>query len=157
MGVQTFRRENDRSCRLPSIVFNHNLISPRFFFRFWILAAHSEQNLLAAGHDSGMIVFKLERERPAVDVSGGRMFYVKDKYLRMHEFGSGRDVPVVSLRRGAQTSGLGSGPRALTYNSLSPPSESSVLLTSVITQYRFCCRLHFNISQFFLRVCSLFV
>lgn len=29
-GVQTFRRENDR---------------------FWILAAHPEQNLLAAGHD----------------------------------------------------------------------------------------------------------
>lgn len=49
MGVQTFRRENDR---------------------FWILAAHPEQNLLAAGHDSGMIVFKLERERPAYDTHG---------------------------------------------------------------------------------------
>jgi hypothetical protein len=45
MGVQTFRRENDR---------------------FWILAAHTTQNLLAAGHDSGMIVFKLERERPVL-------------------------------------------------------------------------------------------
>jgi hypothetical protein len=43
-GVQTFRREHDR---------------------FWILSAHPEVNLLAAGHDSGMIVFKLERERPA--------------------------------------------------------------------------------------------
>lgn len=40
-GIQTFRREHDR---------------------FWILAAHPEMNLLAAGHDSGMIVFKLERE-----------------------------------------------------------------------------------------------
>ena len=46
LGVQTFRRESDR---------------------FWILAAHPEQNLLAAGHDSGMTVFKLERERPAFD------------------------------------------------------------------------------------------
>ena len=100
---------------------------------FWILAAHSEQNLLAAGHDSGMIVFKLERERPAFDVCGSRMFYVKDKYLRMHEFGHGRDVPVVSLRRGghSQPSGLGNGPRSLSYNSLSPPTESSVLITSV--------------------------
>ena len=44
VGVQTFRREGDR---------------------FWILAAHRSQNLLAAGHDSSMIVFKLERERPA--------------------------------------------------------------------------------------------
>ena len=40
-----------------------------------------------------MIVFKLERERPAYDIYNGRMFYVKDKYLRMHEFGSQRDVP----------------------------------------------------------------
>lgn len=53
MGVQTFRRENDR---------------------FWILAAHPEQNLLAAGHDSGMIVFKLERERPAYDTHGEEIY-----------------------------------------------------------------------------------
>ena len=38
VGVQTFRREHDR---------------------FWILAAHPNINLLAAGHDSGMVVFKL--------------------------------------------------------------------------------------------------
>jgi len=43
-AIQTFRRENDR---------------------FWSLASHPEVNLLAAGHDSGMIIFKLERERPA--------------------------------------------------------------------------------------------
>jgi hypothetical protein len=50
--------------------------------RFWILAAHPEQNLLAAGHDSGMIVFKLERERPAYYVEGeGRMFYIKVRQL----------------------------------------------------------------------------
>ncbi len=48
LGVQTFRRESDR---------------------FWILAAHPDQNLLAAGHDSGMTVFKLERERPAFESS----------------------------------------------------------------------------------------
>ena len=100
--------------------------------RFWILAAHSEQNLLAAGHDSGMIVFKLERERPAYDIYNGRMFYVKDKYLRMHEFGTQRDVPVVSVRRGghSQPSGLGNGPRSLSYNSLDQ-SGSSVLICSV--------------------------
>ena len=37
-GVQTFRRDGDR---------------------FWIMASHRSQNLLAAGHDSGMIVFKV--------------------------------------------------------------------------------------------------
>ena len=55
-GVQTFRREHDR---------------------FWILTAHPEMNLLAAGHDSGMIVFKLERERPAYTVYRGTLFYVR--------------------------------------------------------------------------------
>ena len=39
-AIQTFRRENDR---------------------FWVLTAHPELNLFAAGHDSGLIVFKLDR------------------------------------------------------------------------------------------------
>jgi coatomer protein complex subunit alpha (xenin) len=112
MGVQTFRRENDR---------------------FWILAAHTEQNLLAAGHDSGMIVFKLERERPAFEVNGNnKLFYVKDKYVRLHEFNSGKDVPVVSLRRGQHSppSGLGNGPKAMSFNTFSTPNECSVIVTS---------------------------
>jgi len=108
MGVQTFRRENDR---------------------FWILAAHPEANLLAAGHDSGMIVFKLERERPAYAVHEGRLFYVKERYLRMLEFANGRDLPVVSLRRAGQgqISGLGGTPRSLQYNVFNP-QEANVLL-----------------------------
>ena len=55
-GVQTFRRESDR---------------------FWVLAAHPGLNLFAAGHDSGMIVFKLERERPAYAVHANTLYYVK--------------------------------------------------------------------------------
>jgi coatomer protein complex subunit alpha (xenin) len=109
LGVQTFRRENDR---------------------FWILAAHPEQNLLAAGHDSGMIVFKLERERPAFASHLDKMFYVKERYLRVYEFGTGRDVPTLSLRRaGHSQGGLGSGPRSLEYNSMNP-SENNLLLFS---------------------------
>lgn len=96
MGVQTFRRESDR---------------------FWILAAHPSQNLLAAGHDSGMSVFKLERERPALDVTDGCVYYVKERYLRLFEFANSRDVPVVSLRRsGTLGTGIGNVPRTLTYN-----------------------------------------
>jgi coatomer protein complex subunit alpha (xenin) len=101
-GVQTFRREHDR---------------------FWILSAHPEVNLLAAGHDSGMIVFKLERERPAYATHGGTLFYVKDRYLRAFEYASARDNPLVSIRRpGSPTSGV---PRALSYN----PAENAVLVS----------------------------
>jgi coatomer protein complex subunit alpha (xenin) len=110
LGVQTFRREGDR---------------------FWILAVHPEQNLLAAGHDSGMTVFKLERERPAFDTLSGKCFYVKDRYLRMHEFHNSRDVPLVSLRRTTSnaTPGIGGGPRTLTYNVFNK-AENNVLITS---------------------------
>lgn len=33
--------------------------------RFWVACAHPKINLLAAGHESGILVFKLHRERPA--------------------------------------------------------------------------------------------
>lgn len=87
MGLQTFRRENDR---------------------FWMLAAHPTQNLLAAGHDSGMIVFKLERERPAMDIHEGRAYYAKERYVRMYSFDDGSDVPVAAVRR-TGTAGTGMG------------------------------------------------
>ena len=56
--LQTFRRDHDR---------------------FWVMAAHPTLNLFAAGHDSGMIVFKLERERPAMAVHSNLLYYVKDR------------------------------------------------------------------------------
>ncbi len=97
------------------------------------------------GHDSGMIVFKLERERPAYDADASKLYYVKDRYLRLHEFGSRRDVPVASLRRSAGAAAAGSGasssssangggisgsPRTLVYNTLNP-TEDNVLICSV--------------------------
>jgi coatomer subunit alpha len=111
MGLQTFRRENDR---------------------FWILAAHPQQNLLAAGHDSGMIVFKLERERPAMDIHDGRAYYTKERYVRMYSFLDGSDVPVAAVRRtGTAGTGMGNLPRTLNYNPYDQNASShTVLLTS---------------------------
>ncbi|GFY94974.1 coatomer, alpha subunit [Actinidia rufa] len=103
-GIQTFRREHDR---------------------FWILASHPEVNLLAAGHDSGMIVFKLERERPAFSVSGDSMFYAKDRFLRFYEFSSQKDTQVIPIRRPGSAS-LNQGPRTLSYS----PTENAVLICS---------------------------
>uniref|UniRef100_A0A8D2PDY9 COPI coat complex subunit alpha n=1 Tax=Zosterops lateralis melanops TaxID=1220523 RepID=A0A8D2PDY9_ZOSLA len=50
-------------------------------------------------HDGGMLVFKLERERPALAVHGNSLFYVKDRFLRQLDFSSSRDVAVMQLRR----------------------------------------------------------
>ncbi len=115
VGVQTFRREGDR---------------------FWILATHRAQNLLAAGHDSGMIVFKLERERPAsAQGASNQLYYVRGRELFLHDYGratGGVDVPIASLRRvgqQAQTDGIGSAPRYLAYNQHNP-TEGNILVCS---------------------------
>ncbi len=104
VGVQTFRREHDR---------------------FWILAAHPNINLLAAGHDSGMVVFKLERERPAFACHGTTLYYVKDRYIRSYDFASGRDAPLTALRRNPSAL-YNQGARSISYN----PAENSALIQS---------------------------
>ncbi|GAA6015320.1 hypothetical protein JCM10207_008947 [Rhodosporidiobolus poonsookiae] len=101
-AVQTFRRENDR---------------------FWVLTAHPKLNLFAAGHDSGLIVFKLDRERPAFSTHGNTLFYVRDKHVRAHDLTNGSDTSVISVRRlGTQYQ----QPRTLSYN----PAEKAVIVTS---------------------------
>mmetsp|Transcript_1588 Transcript_1588/g.4763 ORF Transcript_1588/g.4763 Transcript_1588/m.4763 type:complete len:1272 (-) Transcript_1588:142-3957(-) len=84
--LHTFRRENDR---------------------FWVLAVHPTVNLIAAGHDTGMIVFKLQRERPPYAVSDGSLFFVKDNYIRSMSFDTARDMPLLLIRQ-QQQSGMGS-------------------------------------------------
>ncbi len=73
----TFRREKDR---------------------FWILVAHPTQNLFAAGHDGGMVVFKLERERPAFAIQNNLLYYVKENFLRRLDFTTAKDIPLIPLQ-----------------------------------------------------------
>jgi len=96
--LNTFRREHDR---------------------FWVLGAHPTLNLFAGGHDSGMIVFKLERERPAFAVNQNLLYYVKERYLRRLDFNTSKDVPVMQLRSGSRTPVF-----SMSYN----PAENAVLL-----------------------------
>ncbi|KAH8668453.1 coatomer alpha subunit [Xylariales sp. PMI_506] len=103
-AVQSFKRENDR---------------------FWVIAAHPEINLFAAGHDNGVMVFKLERERPASTVYQNSLFFItKEKHIRSYDFQKNAESPtLLSLKR------LGNAwvpPRTLSYN----PAERSVLVTS---------------------------
>ncbi|KAK7944327.1 hypothetical protein WMY93_000055 [Mugilogobius chulae] len=102
-GVQTFRRDHDR---------------------FWVLGAHPNLNLFAAGHDSGMIVFKLERERPAYAVYGNMLYYVKDRFLRQLDFNSSKDTAVMQLRSGSKFPVF-----SMSYN----PAENAVLLCTRAT------------------------
>ena len=46
-----------------------------------------------------MIVFKLERERPAFSTHANVLYYVKDRYLRTYDFATQRDNPLIAIRR----------------------------------------------------------
>lgn len=121
-AVNSFKRENDR---------------------FWVIAAHPEINLFAAGHDkyatppqfyscmhsnickSGVMVFKLERERPASAVHQNQLFYItKEKHVKSYDFQKNAESPtLLNLKK------LGSPwvpPRTLSYN----PAERSILVTT---------------------------
>ena len=102
--VQSFKRENDR---------------------FWVIAAHPEINLFAAGHDNGVMVFKLERERPAYTVHQSNLFFInKEKHVRSYDFvKNAESLSMLSLKK------LGNAwvpPRTLSYN----PAERAILVTS---------------------------
>lgn len=49
--------------------------------RYWAIAAHPKENLFAAGHDTGLMLFKLERERPAFTVVKDILLFIKGKQL----------------------------------------------------------------------------
>ncbi|KAJ5820115.1 hypothetical protein N7474_005706 [Penicillium riverlandense] len=103
-SVQSFKRDTDR---------------------FWVIAAHPEINLFAAGHDTGVMVFKLERERPASAIHMNQLFYItKEKHVKSYDFGKNvESPPMLSLRK------LGSPwvpPRTVSYN----PAERAILVTS---------------------------
>lgn len=103
-AVQSFKRENDR---------------------FWVIAAHPEMNLFAAGHDNGVMVYKLERERPAYALYQNSLFFInKEKHVKSYDFNKGAEsVSLLSLKK------LGKPwipPRALSYN----PAERAILVTS---------------------------
>ena len=102
--VQSFKRENDR---------------------FWVIAAHPEINLFAAGHDNGVMVYKLERERPAAATYQNQLFYVtKEKAIKAYDFAKNvESPPMLSIKKFGS---LWVPPRTLSYN----PAERSVLVTS---------------------------
>ncbi|ORZ39222.1 coatomer WD associated region-domain-containing protein [Catenaria anguillulae PL171] len=102
--AQTFRREHDR---------------------FWVLVAHPHINLFAAGHDSGLIVFKLERERPAMHLHQTSLVYVKDKHLCTYDIATGAEASGALVKRG---SGVQPSPRTLSYN----PTERLAAVTVAV-------------------------
>lgn len=89
--------------------------------RFWALAAHPALNLIAAGHDSGFIVFKLEHERIPLTVHDNTIYYVKDrKAVHTYSIIDGKDEVIYLLEP----------PTNLPANLAFVPAESRFILSS---------------------------
>lgn len=101
--VKQFRRENDR---------------------FWLVASHPNINLFATCHDSGVMVFKLERERPAHAIFQNKLYFVNtEKQIQSYDFQRDEtSMPMLSLKKIGKTWSV---MRTLTYNQ----SDNSILVT----------------------------
>lgn len=101
--VKQFRREHDR---------------------FWLIACHPTINLFATCHDSGVMVFKLERERPAHSIFQHKLYYVNaEKQVQCYDFQKKEtSLPMLSLKKIGKT---WSFMRTLSYNQ----SDNSILVT----------------------------
>ncbi|CAB4253971.1 similar to Saccharomyces cerevisiae YDL145C COP1 Alpha subunit of COPI vesicle coatomer complex, which surrounds transport vesicles in the early secretory pathway [Maudiozyma barnettii] len=100
--VKQFKRENDR---------------------FWLIASHPNINLFGAAHDSGVMIFKLDRERPSNTIYQNQLFFVnKQKLVQSFDFIKGvSSLPYVSLKSIGQ---IWSAFRSISYN----PSQHSLLV-----------------------------
>lgn len=99
-AVQRFRRDHDR---------------------YWVMALHPSLNLFAAGHDSGMVVFKLDRERPAFCAHQSILFYVKDRAMHQLDFSSSKDDILMTLK---------SSPRSAPYTCSFNSAERAMLVVT---------------------------
>lgn len=93
----------DKTIRVWDIAKQQNpLVLRREHDRYWILDAHPTLNLMAAGHDNGLIVFKLNRERPpcdSADPAERSFYYFKDLYIYEYSYKTGKERPLLATRK----------------------------------------------------------
>jgi len=87
--------------------------------RYWILATHPTTNLVASGSDTGLSIFKLEKERISSARKGSSIFYVYEKELRKIELSSSKEVSLAQLNPPGKAV-FNNQPSALHYNQYNP-------------------------------------
>lgn len=101
--------------------------------KFWNISAHPSINLFAAAHDSGVMVFKLDRERPANALHQNTLFYVnKEKQLKYFDIGTpatatAETPALLSLKK------IGSPWEAIRNISYNPAERSVLAITKSVS------------------------
>ncbi|KNC35982.1 coatomer alpha subunit [Plasmodium falciparum RAJ116] len=91
--IHTFRRENDR---------------------FWILSFKVNSKLIAAGHDSGMVIFKFHKEKCPFDKYEHYLFYCKDKQICLYDIIKDTNTTLCPVRKYGNV--MSNGYHQLIYN-----------------------------------------
>ncbi|KAK6589732.1 coatomer complex subunit alpha [Cryptosporidium xiaoi] len=68
--------------------------------RFWTIVNHPSNGLFSAGHDSGIIIFKLEQERLPSDFSTSmnQLWYINDRFLYLYDVKSKNTHSVLPMK-----------------------------------------------------------
>jgi coatomer protein complex subunit alpha (xenin) len=89
--------------------------------RFWVVAAHPKWPIFAAGHDTGLSVLRLMRQRPAFDVAGGSIFYYCENAIHKYSVEQQTDAVVGHTRpmvSGSRPSPVDPPPRKFAYSAV---------------------------------------
>lgn len=76
-------------------------------------------SVLATRHDSGMIMFKLKRERLAFVMQGGVLYFIKEQHLHPYDFSAEKDNLLTfnpQSIHNAKTITMNRTPKSLSYN-----------------------------------------
>ncbi|CDJ35265.1 coatomer alpha subunit, putative [Eimeria mitis] len=104
--------------------------------RFWVLAAHPTSGAIAAGHDGGMVVFKLTTERPPSCMwTGHELLYVAERRLcwidtaaLVHQQQQQQQLEVMLTEVRRPPNALANGPKQLLANPLNTGEVNVVVV-----------------------------
>ncbi|BFU21969.1 coatomer alpha subunit, putative [Entamoeba histolytica HM-1:IMSS-B] len=65
--------------------------------RFWNIGIHPNGNVIGCGHDSGMIIFKLNEQRIPIIKTDDRLYYLCRGAIRVFEFAGKKDSGLINL------------------------------------------------------------
>ena len=96
--------------------------------RFWIVACHPTLNYLAAGHDSGFIVFKLEPDRPAfIRLTANTVAMAAKNEMAIHDLAAGKSTTMCSVPAPPDRGAFNNYPKFMNFNQFDSSSKAFIL------------------------------
>eukprot|EP00826_Nyctotherus_ovalis_P059573 TRINITY_DN8296_c0_g5_i1.p2 TRINITY_DN8296_c0_g5~~TRINITY_DN8296_c0_g5_i1.p2 ORF type:complete len:441 (+),score=114.95 TRINITY_DN8296_c0_g5_i1:119-1441(+) len=106
--------------------------------RFWVVCAHATLNYLAAGHDTGFTVFKLESDRPPLArVTANMLAMVTKHELQLHDLSAGSTSALCPVNIAVSCEILNNYPKCIHYNQFDISAKAFALNYREVTPEEF--------------------